>query len=138
MIYHKAKTIDKDKWIFGYFVEIEDKHLIIYETDKKQVVEMEVQKDSVNEFTGMYSSDNEMIFKHDILEFEDLIQVDDEFTDNIQNRAEVIFKDGMYTLSNFDIDADEGSWTATYIKYKEKSPVEIMNKAKFIKNAYDL
>ena len=100
----KAKRIDNNEWVEGYYVKCRGKHYILQAYNENGYDErwelsdwIEINSETLCEFTGLCDKNGNKIFENDILDYWE------NGKENIKQRLKVFYENGQFVVDHYAI-----------------------------------
>ena len=132
----RGKT-ENNIWKYGSLLK-DNPQKIYYIVDNEDGTGREVLEKTIGQYTGLKDKNGKEIYEGDIVEFKDVGEEGYEYKEgfDFDNIAQVVYKNGIYTLSNFG--ETDNSYYATNSTDEERLEEVLRNgNCKVVGNIYD-
>ena len=132
----RGKT-ENNIWKYGSLLK-DNPQKIYYIVDNEDGSGREVLEKTIGQYTGLKDKNGKEIYEGDIVEFKDVGEEGYEYKEgfDFDNIAQVVYKNGIYTLSNFG--ETDNSYYATNSTDEERLEEVLRNgNCKVVGNIYD-
>ena len=132
----RGKT-ENNVWKYGSLLK-DNPQKIYYIVDNEDGTGREVLEKTIGQYTGLKDKNGKEIYEGDIVEFKDVGEEGYEYKEgfDFDNIAQVVYKNGIYTLSNFG--ETDNSYYATNSTDEERLEEVLRNgNCKVVGNIYD-
>ena len=132
----RGKT-ENNIWKYGSLLK-DNPQKIYYIVDNEDGTGREVLEKTIGQYTGLKDKNGKEVYEGDIVEFKDVGEEGYEYKEgfDFDNIAQVVYKNGIYTLSNFG--ETDNSYYATNSTDEERLEEVLRNgNCKVVGNIYD-
>ena len=132
----RGKT-ENNIWKYGSLLK-DNPQKIYYIVDNEDGAGREVLEKTIGQYTGLKDKNGKEVYEGDIVEFKDVGEEGYEYKEgfDFDNIAQVVYKNGIYTLSNFG--ETDNSYHATNSTDEERLEEVLRNgNCKVVGNIYD-